>query len=323
MVGAMATVENAARRPAGSADLVLRPHRAGDMGWVPRKRRALRAGIRLGHQLRGAGRAKSRRSSSRISIARRERCWIAEIDGERVGSVFVVRKTDAIAKLRLLIIDPKARGLGLGKRLVEECLRFAQRGGLFVDDAVDAEHLDCGARRSMQRAGFRLVAEEPHHSFGVDLIGETLGARSLNRTALAVRRRPITGRAGRRRDHGDALRRGRDLAGLTGVPALRDRGGVSRAGDSVARAGAPTVPQPPPPHSPSKTGVNALSLGEVDRPQAGREGVSGTSLRNVPPPHPSPASGGGRRTDPWGDSFHSPHATSCRSPCSASRSSAS
>ena len=70
---------------------------------------------------------------------RRERCWIAELDGERVGSVFVVRKTDEIAKLRLLIIDPKARGLGLGKRLVDECLRFRQGAGYTVHDTVDAK----------------------------------------------------------------------------------------------------------------------------------------------------------------------------------------
>jgi len=103
---------------------------------------------------------------------RRERCWIAEMDGERVGSVFIVRKTDAIAKLRLLIIDPKARGLGLGKRLVDECLRFAKESG-YTSMTLWTQSILTAARGIYARAGFELVAEEPHHSFGADLIGET------------------------------------------------------------------------------------------------------------------------------------------------------
>lgn len=103
---------------------------------------------------------------------KRERCWIAELDGERVGSVFVVRKTDEVAKLRLLVLDPKARGLGLGWRLVEECLRFAQSAG-YSSMTLWTQSILTAARSIYQQAGFRLVAEEPHHSFGVDLIGET------------------------------------------------------------------------------------------------------------------------------------------------------
>jgi GNAT superfamily N-acetyltransferase len=104
--------------------------------------------------------------------AKRERCWIAELDGERVGSVFVVRKTDDIAKLRLLILDPKARGRGLGRRLVEECLRFAKSAG-YSSMTLWTQSILTAARGIYERIGFRLVAEEPHHSFGVDLIGET------------------------------------------------------------------------------------------------------------------------------------------------------
>ena len=94
------------------------------------------------------------------------------MDGERVGSAFVVRKTDEVAKLRLVIVDPKARGLGLGKRLVDECLRFAKSAGyksmtLWTQDYLYA------ARGIYERAGFKLVASEPNHSFGVDLISET------------------------------------------------------------------------------------------------------------------------------------------------------
>ena len=94
------------------------------------------------------------------------------MDGERVGSVFVVRKSDAIAKLRLLIIDPSARGRGLGKRLVDECLRFAREAG-YSSMTLWTQSILTAARGIYQRAGFKLVAEEPHHSFGVDLIGET------------------------------------------------------------------------------------------------------------------------------------------------------
>jgi GNAT superfamily N-acetyltransferase len=103
---------------------------------------------------------------------KRERCWIAELDGERVGSVFVVRKTDEIAKLRLLILDPKARGRGLGRRLVEECLRFAESAG-YSSMTLWTQSILTAARRIYSQAEFKLVAEEPHHSFGVDLIGET------------------------------------------------------------------------------------------------------------------------------------------------------
>src|SRR5262249_33678344 len=103
--------------------------------------------------------------------AKRERCWIAEKDGENVGSVFLVRKSATVAQLRLLIVDPKARGLGIGKRLVEECIAFARRAGcrkiiLWTHDILHA------ARAVKQRRGFRLVDEERHRSFGHDLVGQ-------------------------------------------------------------------------------------------------------------------------------------------------------
>ena len=104
--------------------------------------------------------------------ARRERCWIAEMDGERVGSVFVVKKTDAVAKLRLLIIDPKARGLGLGKRLVDECLRFAKDTG-YKSMTLWTQSILVAARGIYARAGFKMTAAEPNRAFGVDLISET------------------------------------------------------------------------------------------------------------------------------------------------------
>jgi len=172
VVAAMATVENTLVPPSAPPVLLLRQHRPGDMGWVTSANATLYAqeyGWDITYE---ALVAKITAEFIENFDARRERCWIAEMNGERVGSVFVVRKTDTIAKLRLLIIDPRARGLGLGKRLVEECLRFAKDAG-YTSMTLWTQSILTAARAIYHRAGFRLVAEEPHHSFGVDLIGET------------------------------------------------------------------------------------------------------------------------------------------------------
>ena len=153
-------------------EITLRAHRPGDMGWVTSANAALYAqeyGWDISYEALVA-----RITADFIEnfAPRREYCWIAEMDGERVGSAFVVKKTDAIAKLRLLIVDPKARGIGLGKRLVDECLRFAKEAG-YTSMTLWTQANLLAARGIYARAGFTMTAAEPNRAFGVDLVSET------------------------------------------------------------------------------------------------------------------------------------------------------
>jgi DNA-binding MarR family transcriptional regulator/GNAT superfamily N-acetyltransferase len=103
---------------------------------------------------------------------KRERCWIAEMDGEVVGSIFAVEESEEVAKLRLLLVDPKARGLGLGSRLVDECIKFSRHTG-YKKLVLWTNSVLVEARHIYKKKGFELVAAENHHSYGQDLVGET------------------------------------------------------------------------------------------------------------------------------------------------------
>ena len=152
--------------------LTLRSHRPGDMGWVVQRHGEIY------HQEYGWN------EEFEVLVAQiaaefvhkldraRERCWIAEYDGRRVGCIFLVAKDERTAKLRLLLVEPDARGLGVGRTLVAECVRFAREAGyskivLWTQDNLTA------ARRIYGNEGFVRTAEERHRSFGHDLVAET------------------------------------------------------------------------------------------------------------------------------------------------------
>jgi DNA-binding MarR family transcriptional regulator/GNAT superfamily N-acetyltransferase len=172
LVDAMATVEGLlGARSKATPPYLLRPHQVGDMGWVVSRHGALYAQEYNWNIEFEALVAEIVAAFIKNFDARRERCWIAEVDGTRVGSVFLVKQSDEIGKLRLLLVESQARGMGIGARLVTECMRFARLSGyrtltLWTNDVLVA------ARRIYQAAGFRLVQEEKHHSFGHDLVGQ-------------------------------------------------------------------------------------------------------------------------------------------------------
>lgn len=158
--------------PKNKTPYLLRPHQPGDMGWVVHLHGMLYAQEYGWDDTFEALVAGIVAKFIQDFDPKRERCWIAEIDGEIVGSVFLVRESETVSKLRLLIIHPKARGLGIGKRMVNECLRFARQAG-YRKTMLWTNNVLLAARHIYETLGFKLVLEEPHHSFGHDLVGET------------------------------------------------------------------------------------------------------------------------------------------------------
>jgi DNA-binding MarR family transcriptional regulator/GNAT superfamily N-acetyltransferase len=174
LLHSMQTVESVLGPGTDSAKAyVLRQHRPGDMGWV-----VWRHGVLYSQEYRYDERFEALVAEIVAEFvakldAAHERCWIAERDGENVGSVFLVKKSASVAKLRLLLVEPSARGLGIGKRLVAECVRFARQAGYKKIRLWTQSEL-AAARRIYQDAGFKLVCEEKHSSWSrKDLVAET------------------------------------------------------------------------------------------------------------------------------------------------------
>jgi GNAT superfamily N-acetyltransferase len=171
MVQAMDAIEAAMGADAEPARYTLRAPRPGDITLVIARQSQLYA-----EEYGWNGEFEIMAGEIAVKFAKnfdpkRERCWIAERDGAVIGSIFLVRESDAVAKLRLLYVDAAARGLGLGKRLVEECVAQARAFGykklvLWTNDILSS------ARRIYVDRGFKLVKEERHHSFGKDLVGQ-------------------------------------------------------------------------------------------------------------------------------------------------------
>jgi DNA-binding MarR family transcriptional regulator/N-acetylglutamate synthase-like GNAT family acetyltransferase len=155
-----------------NASYILRPPHAGDYGWVVQKNGELYTNEYCWNENYEGLAAEIVSDFIKNYDPKKERCWIAEKDGENVGCVFLVKKSDTIAKLRLLIVDPKARGLGLGQRLVNECTRFARLAG-YKKITLWTQSILTAARHIYEKEGYKLVDKEPHHSFGHDLVAET------------------------------------------------------------------------------------------------------------------------------------------------------
>jgi GNAT superfamily N-acetyltransferase len=159
-------------KPEPRAPYLLRQNQPGDMGWVVHRQGILYAEEYGWDETYEGLAAEIVAQFIKNYDPKRERCWIAEKDGARVGAVLVAKASEEVAKLRLLHVEAAARGLGIGKRLVEECLRFARHAG-YRKMALWTQSNLHAARHIYKQAGFQVVREEQHHSFGKDLMAET------------------------------------------------------------------------------------------------------------------------------------------------------
>jgi DNA-binding MarR family transcriptional regulator/N-acetylglutamate synthase-like GNAT family acetyltransferase len=177
LIGAMETVQGLLEKSTESAgssaeQYLLRPHQPGDMGWVVHRHGVLYAQEYGYDETFEALVAEIVAKFIQHYDAQRERCWVAEREGEIAGSVFLVSESKTVAKLRLLLVEPSARGLGIGARLVAECVQCARPAGykkivLWTQSELDA------ARHLYKKAGFQVIQKKHHHSFGKPLTAET------------------------------------------------------------------------------------------------------------------------------------------------------
>jgi DNA-binding MarR family transcriptional regulator/GNAT superfamily N-acetyltransferase len=172
LVSAMAAIQKLLEGPRLPHALVLRPPHSGDFGWVVHRHGVNYAQEYGWDETFEALVARIVADFADARDPRREAAWIAELDGDTVGCVFCVKKEESVAQLRLLLVEPRARGKGVGTRLCDQCVRFARSAGykrlmLWTNDVLE------DARRIYERAGFELVEEERHRSFGHDLVGQS------------------------------------------------------------------------------------------------------------------------------------------------------